>query len=248
MIIGQCKVVKYYPMFPRSFEIMRKEMPKQCNLTNDQLEELKEAKECEDLYSIMKKDFWITTPCYSFKNPDSPSYEGTRLTIQLTGPEIYEYSIRTPGTPPRWKQYENELDHIYQLLTTECTKPEIDMDKVSDLILAMTFFWYNFMPLSRGTAAVGYMGLLAMFLANDIEITEKVPLDFQVDWEGILTPRHQDFISSVSKWLYPSRKQNNFLQDLPSVAEVYPTIRKIIEALNTFTNLYPREIKTETNT
>ena len=46
------------------------------------------------------------------------------------------------------------------------------MLRVSDLILTMTFFWYNFMPLSRGTAAVGYMGLLAMFLAVDIEVQQ----------------------------------------------------------------------------
>ncbi len=39
------------------------------------------------------------------------------------------------------------------------------------------------MPLSRGTAAVGYMGLIAMFLAIDIDIDTMVPKDFQVDWE-----------------------------------------------------------------
>jgi hypothetical protein len=71
-------------------------------------------------------------------------------------------------------------------------------DRTSDLILTMTFYWYNFMPLSRGTAAVGYMALLAMFLAIDVEvcmsyvnhaltylsqISARVPKDVQVDWE-----------------------------------------------------------------
>lgn len=42
--------------------------------------------------------------------------------------------------------------------------------RVSELILRLSFYWYNFMPLSRGTAAVGYMGLLSLFLSLDIEV------------------------------------------------------------------------------
>ena len=34
---------------------------------------------------------------------------------------------------------------------------------------------YNFMPLARGTAAVGYLTLLAIFLAADMPVTTQIP-------------------------------------------------------------------------
>ena len=34
---------------------------------------------------------------------------------------------------------------------------------------------YNFMPLARGTAAVGYLTLLAVFLAADMPIAAHIP-------------------------------------------------------------------------
>lgn len=150
------------------------------------------------------------------------------------------------------------MTFIWNQLSQEATKKEIDLDKypnictpkscvtnknviynffffrVSDLILTQTFFWYNFMPLSRGTAAVGYMALLAMFLALDIDISCEIPKDFQPDWEGILTPHVQDFINTLKVWMYPARKPTNILDGIPSVAQTFSTIRGIIEAINAY--------------
>jgi hypothetical protein len=47
----------------------------------------------------------------------------------------------------------------------------------------MAFYWYNFMPLSRGTAATGYIALIAMFLAIGVKIDTLVPEEFLVDWQ-----------------------------------------------------------------
>jgi len=88
------------------------------------------------------------------------------------------------------------------------------------------------MPLSRGSAACGYIGLIGLFLALDIEITAAVPEEVQVDWEGILCPRYKDFISVISVWMYPSRKKTQILDQLPSVAKTFPTIRSMTHALN----------------
>lgn len=41
-----------------------------------------DAQDCKDLYSIMRRDFWVVTPCHSIANPGT-IYEGTRLTIQV---------------------------------------------------------------------------------------------------------------------------------------------------------------------
>lgn len=37
------------------------------------------------------------------------------------------------------------------------------------------YYWYNFMPLARGTAVTGYITLLAIFLAADMPITSYIP-------------------------------------------------------------------------
>jgi len=230
MITGQTNVIRYYPMFKRSFAIMKTLIPLQCNLPSDVLAAIDAAGNCKDLYELMGRDFYVVTPCHSIAKLGK-IMEGTRLTLQYADPEGFEYSIRTPGTPPRWVDYDKELKFVFSALSEEARRPEPNIDKVSDWILIMTFYWYNFMPLSRGTAAVGYMGLLGMFLALDIEITSFVPKDIQVDWEGILTPKPEEFISFISTWLYPSRQRLS-IDHLPSVNKTFPTVRSMVQALN----------------
>lgn len=88
------------------------------------------------------------------------------------------------------------------------------------------------MPLARGTAACGYIGLLGLFLSFDIQITANVPPLQQVDWEGILNPHPDIFIDSIKNWMYPSREKTTILESLPNVSETFDTFRKRIEALN----------------
>lgn len=58
-----------------------------------------------DLHNIMWRDFYVISPCESVTTPGK-IHEGTRLTIQYHPPDGYDYSIRTPGTPPRWADFE----------------------------------------------------------------------------------------------------------------------------------------------
>lgn len=66
------------------------------------------------------------------------------------------------------------------------------------------YYWYHFMPLARGTAAVGYITILGLFLSADMPVNANIPKDSQVDWEAILSRTPEAFIASVSKWLYPA--------------------------------------------
>jgi hypothetical protein len=47
-------------------------------------------------------------------------------------------------------------------------------------ILCYAYYWYNFMPLARGTAAVGYTTMLGLFWAAGMPITQPIPRDYQV--------------------------------------------------------------------
>ena len=48
------------------------------------------------------------------------------------------------------------------------------------------YFWYNFMPLARGSAAVGYTTILSLFWAFGMPISVPIPAHYQSDWEAIL--------------------------------------------------------------
>jgi carbon starvation protein CstA len=46
--------------------------------------------------------------------------------------------------------------------------------------MSYAYYWYNFMPLARGTAAVGYTTMLGLFWAAGMPITAPIPKDYQV--------------------------------------------------------------------
>lgn len=233
MLSGQTNVVRYAPMFDRAFEIMKKLTLEQCSVPSEAREKIMSATTCKDLYNVMKRDYWVVTPCYSTAVKNK-ILEGTRLTLQLHPPEGYEFSIRTPGTPPRWIDYEKEFNYLFDQLLEEFAKDTYDLEVVSTIILSITFYWYNCMPLSRGSAATGYVALLGMFLAFGIQITAPIPKGELIDWDGILLPEPRLLIEKFSKWLYPGRTpvDKTFFENLPKVEEEFDTLRKLILGLS----------------
>lgn len=92
------------------------------------------------------------------------------------------------------------------------------------------------MPLSRGSAVVGFVVLLGLCLAANMEFTENVPEGLQVDWEAILTFDPDSFMESVKKWLYPNLKVTTSWKDYPDVASTLSTTGSVIAALSTYNN------------
>jgi hypothetical protein len=90
------------------------------------------------------------------------------------------------------------------------------------------------MPLARGTAATGYVVLLALFLAVGRPVMAQIPQGVQVDWEAILNRSPAAFTASVGAWLLPSTRGAPSLDvtTLPGIESTLPTMRTIIEALN----------------
>ena len=60
--------------------------------------------------------------------------------------------------------------------------------QVADVALRFVFYWYNFMPLTRGTAMCGLLALHAILLAAGYAVSEPLPEGVQIDWLAILTP------------------------------------------------------------
>lgn len=57
----------------------------------------------------------LSPSCLAFtKQSDSNNHvRRTRLTIVASQPDGFEFTIRTPGTPARWRQYHEELSAVW---------------------------------------------------------------------------------------------------------------------------------------
>lgn len=249
IITGQCKVIRYGRMLERSLPIFKKLVKEQCVLSEEAKNRVDDATSPEDLYGLLNRDYFVVTPCHSTAVPGKVM-EGTRLTIQRSPPEGFEYSIRTPGTPPRWVDYDVELTHLFELLTIDAKKlfaeneksdhtaaaPEIVAlkERITQHILTIAFYWYNFMPLARGTAACGYISILGMFLATGTHLQAKIPSNVMLDWDAILLPTSSEFTETCKEWMLPHREPLNeaTFDSLPSVTGSIPTLRHLFTVLN----------------
>ena len=163
----------------------------------------------------------------------------------------YEFTIRTPGQPRRWAHYHDEFVHLFRqledIIDDREKRKDFEKDKgdkeswleeVSDIALSFFYYWVNFGPLTRGSAATGYAAMYAIFLAAGVVITEGVAEGFQYDWEAIFSASKEEFFSIVRHHIYPARRvvpiggDKDPLQGVPSVGSTFFCIRTMIEALN----------------
>ncbi|PKA57439.1 TPR repeat-containing thioredoxin TDX [Apostasia shenzhenica] len=191
------------------------------------------AESCLDLYSIVGQDFWVGSIC------DSTAFEGNK--------KGFDFGVRTPSTPARWEDYDAEMEAAWEdifgqmqdLCTAYCgelygSNDLTMLEKVKDAILRVTYYWYNLMPLSRGSAVIGYTVLLGLFLSTNMEVTGSIPPSVQVDWDAILSRNPQLFIDSVKTWLYPSLRFSTAWKDYPDVASTFSTTGSVIAALSNY--------------
>lgn len=90
------------------------------------------------------------------------------------------------------------------------------------------------MPLSRGSAAVGFVVLLGLFLAANMEFSGQIPKAVQVDWEAILNFEPNAFVESVKSWLYSSLKVSTSWKDYPEVSSTFATTGSVVAALSSY--------------
>jgi len=157
-------------------------------------------------------------------------------------PDAYEFSIRTPVTPPRWQQFSDELEFLYTQLIESLNNSNNSNNSNNDdeveqaVYWAMRFAhcWYNFMPLARGSAFCGFVFLHAAFLALGRPIRSAPPPDVQTDWEAILEGRAERFIGAVSGWMVGGGGGVSCgeVGDMPLVKDVLRTLRHRFLALN----------------
>lgn len=90
------------------------------------------------------------------------------------------------------------------------------------------------MPLSRGSAVVGFIVMLGLLLAANMEFTGNIPEGVQVDWDAIMSLSPNSFMESVKIWLYPSLKVTPTWKDIPDVSSTLETTGSVVAALSSY--------------
>ncbi|KAG1663031.1 hypothetical protein FOA52_005723 [Chlamydomonas sp. UWO 241] len=256
MYTGQSRVIRYYMNFGRALERQKEVLLRDGSArsardqpvpvdTPSQRAAIASASTAGDMYDVIREDGWVVLHIKSVAVPGR-TMEGTRLVLvkNPSQPNGYEFSIRTPVTPPRWADFDVELAAAWEEVLDAMVAD--DKPRTAHAIMRYAYYWYNFMPLARGTAACGYTTMLALFWAAGMPVTAAIPPETQVDWVAILTEHPDNFTSSVSAWLYPPAARGVTddqaaaaaaalfpdVSSLPDVAGTLDTLRKRINVLN----------------
>ncbi|CAI5533724.1 unnamed protein product, partial [Closterium sp. Naga37s-1] len=196
MVSGQTRNIRYSMNADRAFKIVRQEMlhhgkvygerDEEIPLSQADLKKVDQATNFNQLWDVVQKGFFVFTPCKSTAFPDKV-LNGTRLTITATDPG-QEFAIRTPLTPSRWRDFDMEMAAAWKDISLAVahtslrdSDPQAYRKAIQDNILRMAYYWYNFMPLARGTAMNGYVMTLALLLAVDLRVSQPIARGVQVN-------------------------------------------------------------------
>ncbi|XP_005226274.1 tetratricopeptide repeat protein 13 isoform X1 [Bos taurus] len=205
-------------------------------------EALEKVHKVEDLLPIMKfntktKDgFTVNTKVPSLKD-QGKEYDG--FTITITGDKVGNilFSVETQTTEERTQLYHAEIDALYKDLTAKgkvliLSSEFGEADAVCNLILSLVYYFYNLMPLSRGSSVIAYSVIVGALMASGKEVAGKIPKGKLVDFEAMTAPGSEAFSKIAKSWMNLKSISPSY-KTLPSVSETFPTLRSMIEVLNT---------------
>ncbi|MEQ2195106.1 hypothetical protein XENOCAPTIV_007630, partial [Xenoophorus captivus] len=248
LIRGQIINIRYLAYFDNILEFIKDRILVYHGAYNPRgLLEVRQALEnvnkVEDLLPIMKQfnsktrdGFTVNSKVPSMKDPGK-EYDG--FTITITGDRVGNmlFSVETQTTEERTQQYQSEIESIYKDLTVKgkalMLSTELgDADAVCKLILSLIYYFCNLMPLSRGSSVVAYSVVMGALMASGKEVIGRIPKGKLVDFEAMTAPSPESFSKTAKSWMN-LKSLPSWYRSLPSVTETFPSIRTMIEVLNT---------------
>ncbi|XP_039706227.1 tetratricopeptide repeat protein 13 isoform X6 [Pteropus medius] len=204
-------------------------------------EALAKVHKVEDLLPIMKfntktKDgFTVSTKVPSLKD-HGKEHDG--FTITVTGDKIGNilFSVETQTTEERTQLYHAEIDALYKDLTAKgkvlILSSELgEADAVCNLILSLVYYFYNLMPLSRGSSVIAYSVIVGALMASGKEVAGKIPKGKLVDFEAMTAPGSEAFSKIAKSWMNLKSISPSY-KTLPPVSDTFPTLRAMVEVLD----------------
>ncbi|XP_021378054.1 tetratricopeptide repeat protein 13-like [Mizuhopecten yessoensis] len=149
------------------------------------------------------------------------------------------FSMNVMNRHERTMAYHAELDWVFNQLQEEIKRTGVtkvtDVDSVLNIILTLAYYFYNMMPLSRGSSAVAYSVALGVIMSIGRQVTGKMPNGKLLEMEAMLSGAPDVFILMSKQWMNIKRL-NIPTSLLPKVYEAFPTTRSLIEVLNVNTD------------
>nr|XP_028579820.1 tetratricopeptide repeat protein 13 isoform X2 [Podarcis muralis] len=247
LIRGQVINIRYLEYFEKMLHFIKDRILVYHSANNhkelvDVQEALEQVQKVEDLLPIMKlhsktrDGFTVNTKVPSLKDPGK-EYDG--FTITITGDKIGNilFSVETQTTEERTQLYHAEIDALYKDLTTKgkllvSSAESGESDAVCSLILSLVYYFYNLMPLSRGSSVVAYSIVMGALMASGKEVSGKIPKGKLIDFEAMTAAGSEAFSKVAKDWLNLKSISPSY-KSLPLVSEYFPTLRTMIEALST---------------
>lgn len=93
----------------------------------------------------------------------------------------------------------NELKYVWSNLI-EYIKSK-DYPNILKWSYYLFFYYVVFAPLTRGTAATGYVVLYSVLLASGVYLNSPMIENVQLDWESIFSQRPDEFYKVVSVYI-----------------------------------------------
>ena len=220
MISNSVKVYRYYNMSKKAFELFKTNTDNNIRLTIKP----SDYKSIEEFAETYKKSICVGTKL-KLKHTGE-EVEGTNLILDYNNSnDTYSFNISTPCKSGRWEKFVDELQKYYSKILI-CSP--LDFDNIFELILSFGYYYYNFMPLSRGSACTGLLMMFGMFAKFGKKFSGKWKKDFQIDWEAILTNDVNEFLKSV-EWMKNEFINYKFAIDIDLTTM---TLRDFIEIIN----------------
>ncbi|XP_005108844.2 tetratricopeptide repeat protein 13 [Aplysia californica] len=212
-------------------------------------EDIARAATCEDLLSVARRrqinphGFLVSTQVPSMlRQQDDHRLDGGVLVLTEDISQRIVFALNIASTADRTASYSAEMDHLLTLLQDEIRK--LSSNKVSDVeaivshILSIAYYFYNLIPLSKGSSAVAYSVMLGLLMSVGRQITGRIPHGRLLDMEAMLAGAPEAFVMVARNWM-AVKKCSVPVSSLPRVWEVLPTVRSVLEVLAANTTLCP---------
>ncbi|CAI7855902.1 unnamed protein product [Closterium sp. NIES-54] len=239
------ETVKYYPVHPRAVALTRatlleNEEAFDANYTRFSVprssygSKIEAARDLAELHAAVGQDFSALTLIHSALHPGQ-RIPGTEFQVKRTN-HSYDFYTETVMDADKWSKYDAEMTAAWESLRTavldartQAEDPQLYHHRIQHAILSLAFFWFQVMPLTRGSAMGGMVAILGLSMAADMQTTALIPPNVHVDWEALLSTRLEDFTAQVQPWLYAAVQAPPW--HLPLVHQVLSTPRLVLAAL-----------------
>eukprot|EP00795_Rhopilema_esculentum_P013228 gene13228-4048_t len=206
-------------------------------------EQIQKASDVKEFVTVLRKAspslhaaFAVALQIPSTRRKSS-QLDGALLTLSGQREDEMSFVLESVSKPARTNQFHSELEYLWGKLAEDVSKHRSSKESSSDIntVLTMLYYFYNFIPLSKGSSAVAYSVALGLLLAIGQEVTGPIPIGKQPDIEALLSGSPDAFIKGITPWLGLHRIPIQQIQSLPSVRDTFPTSRAVLEALNSVT-------------